>query len=92
MYDIAPNVAGLPEAASQAPPPGVKQAVNDFGQARYDGPQPPKDHGRHRYHFRLAALDVPRLDVPTVARVEDVWNAARPHVLAQAELIGLYER
>jgi phosphatidylethanolamine-binding protein (PEBP) family uncharacterized protein len=39
----------------------LEQGVNDFGHARYDGPCPPTGHGTHHYHFRLAALDTPRL-------------------------------
>lgn len=65
--------------------------VNDFGNPRYDGPQPPRGHGVHHYHFRLAALDVTRLDLPSTAGVEEVWQAALPHVIAEAGLVGTYE-
>ena len=69
-----------------------RQAINDFGKARYDGPQPPRGHGVHHYHFRIAALDVGQLDVPPDASVERLWDAARPHILDEAELVGTYER
>jgi Raf kinase inhibitor-like YbhB/YbcL family protein len=65
--------------------------VNDFGHASYDGPQPPKGHGVHHYHFRLAALDTDRLDLSHGARVVDVWNAAAPHILTETELVGTFE-
>lgn len=65
--------------------------VNDFGNPVYDGPQPPKGHGLHHYHFRLAALDVERLDLPAKASVGAVWDAARSHSLGEAELMGTYE-
>ena len=69
------------------------QGVNDFGNAHYDGPQPPKGHGAHHYHFRLAAVDVPKLDLPSGAKAEQqVWRVARPHIVAEAELVGTYER
>jgi Raf kinase inhibitor-like YbhB/YbcL family protein len=71
---------------------GARQAVNDFGQPRYDGPQPPRGHGVHHYHFRLAALDVASLDVRDDASVAEVWQAARPHVIDEIELVGLFER
>jgi phosphatidylethanolamine-binding protein (PEBP) family uncharacterized protein len=66
--------------------------VNGFRNARYDGPQPPKGRGPHHYHFRLAALDVPQLDVPASAKVEDIWARAQPHIIAEAEVVGVYER
>jgi Raf kinase inhibitor-like YbhB/YbcL family protein len=67
-------------------------AVNDFGKAQYDGPQPPRGHGLHHYHFRLLALDAPRLDLPKNAKVADLLAAAKPHVLGEADLVGTYER
>ena len=71
---------------------GAGEGVNGFGNARYDGPQPPKGHGPHHYHFRLAALDVPQLDIPAAAKAEDVWTKAQPHIIAEAEVVGVYER
>lgn len=69
-----------------------RQAVNDFGKARYDGPQPPRGHGVHHYHFKLAALDVSQLDLPDDAKVESAWEAAQPHIIDLAELVGTFER
>lgn len=65
---------------------------NDFGHARYDGPRPPHGHGLHHYHFRIAALDVDHLDVSRNQSAEQLWQAARPHVLAEAETVGTYQR
>ncbi|MGO4571863.1 YbhB/YbcL family Raf kinase inhibitor-like protein [Microvirga sp. 2TAF3] len=92
VYNIAATTARLPEGASRSKAGDVGQAVNGFRHAYYDGPQPPRGHGLHHYHFRLAALDVPRLDFPGQAKAEDVWAAARPHVIAETELVGTYER
>jgi hypothetical protein len=69
-----------------------RQAINDFGKARYDGPQPPRGHGLHHYHFKIAALDVPQLDLPVDAKAESAWAVAQPHVIDQAELVGTFER
>jgi Raf kinase inhibitor-like YbhB/YbcL family protein len=93
VYNIAPDRSALPEGVGH----GVKteslgHGVNDFGNPRYDGPSPPPGHGTHHYHFRLAALDTPRLSLAPEARVVDVWAAARPHMLGEAELVGTYER
>jgi len=40
----------------------------------------------------LAALDVPQLDVPASATAGDIWMTAQPHIIAEAEVVGVYER
>jgi Raf kinase inhibitor-like YbhB/YbcL family protein len=92
LYNIPANETGLPEGASAQGLRGAGEGVNGFRNARYDGPQPPKGHGPHHYHFRLAALDVPRLDIPASAKAEDVWAKVQPHIIAEAEVVGVYER
>ena len=52
----------------------------------------PTGHGTHHYHFRLAALDTPRLVLSPATEVADVWPAAEPHILAETELVGTYAR
>lgn len=88
VYDIDPRSSRLPEGAPIEP---AHSGVNDFGRQKYDGPQPPKGHGVHRYHFRLAALDRETLGVSRNARVSDVWKAAKPYIIAEAELVGTFE-
>jgi Raf kinase inhibitor-like YbhB/YbcL family protein len=91
VHGINPCQTELREGAG-AEEPGRRQAINDFGRPRYDGPQPPRGHGLHHYHFRLAALDVANLEVPEDADVARVWRAAQPHVIEEAELVGTFER
>jgi len=71
---------------------GLKMAVNDFGRPGYGGPHPPRGDAPHRYHFRLAALDVEMLPLGPATRVKDMWRAARQHVLAETELVATYGR
>jgi Raf kinase inhibitor-like YbhB/YbcL family protein len=92
MYNIPAGDSGLPEGASGQGRVGTGEGVNGFGNARYDGPQPPRGHGPHHYHVRLAALDVPQLNVPSSAKAEDIWTKALPHIIAEAELVGVYAR
>lgn len=66
-----------------------KQGMNDFRKLAYGGPCPPS--GTHRYFFKLYALDC-RLQLEEGVRKEDVERAMQGHILAQAELIGLYRR
>jgi Raf kinase inhibitor-like YbhB/YbcL family protein len=65
------------------------QGINDFRKERYGGPCPPS--GTHRYFFKLYALDQ-ELGLSEGASRRDVEAAMGGHILAQAELIGLYER
>jgi Raf kinase inhibitor-like YbhB/YbcL family protein len=91
VYNIRPMQTALREGLSGAGADTFGYGVNDFGNPRYDGPQPPKGDGPHHYHFRLIALDVPSLDLPPTANVEDVLNAARSHKVDEAELVGLFQ-
>jgi len=92
VYNVPPAYQGLGEdsgAGSSKSP--LEMAVNDFGNRSYDGPQPPHGHGVHHYHFRLLALDVPELRLPARASVKEVMDAARPHVIGEAETVGTYQ-
>lgn len=86
LYDIPPSVTALPHGG-QPLPAGVREGLNDWGRPGYGGPCPPV--GRHRYFFKLYALDrnLPALPRPTKAAVE---QGMQGHVLAQAELMGTY--
>lgn len=92
LYNLKPDLDGLPEGADDGALGRPGHGVNDFGNDRYDGPAPPKGHGVHHYHFRLAALDVPSLDLPRDATVAKVWKEAESHIIDQAELVGTYSR
>ena len=65
-----------------------RNGTNDGKKAGYSGPCPPI--GRHRYFFKLYALDSQLGDLgePTKA---DLERAMHGHVLAHAELVGTYE-
>ncbi len=89
-YNVPRNATGLPEGSGNHDG-SYDAGVNDYAHTAYDGPNPPPGHGLHHYHFRLAALDVDRLDVPRTARAEEVWRAAEPHILEETELVGTYE-
>lgn len=84
-------------------PPGSRQGLNDYtnffkGNADlegdyfgYDGPCPPwNDLRLHHYHFRLYALSVAELSVPERFDGRDAVLAMGDHILAQAEIMGVY--
>jgi Raf kinase inhibitor-like YbhB/YbcL family protein len=91
LYNIEGGRTMLPEGVGH----GVKtepmgHGINDFEHPRYDGPCPPEDSPPHRYVFRLAALD---LDIESEAPkrlVSDIWETARPHMLAEAQITCTY--
>ena len=87
VVDLPPASPGLPEGG--ALPTGARDGLNDWKRAGYGGPCPPI--GRHRYFFKLHALDttLPALKQPTKAALEE---AMKGHVLAQAELLGTYQK
>ena len=77
------------EIAEDRVPIGSQQGMNDFRKHDYGGPCPPS--GTHRYFFKLYALDS-LLTLGKGATKTDLDTAMKGHVLARAELIGLYQR
>jgi Raf kinase inhibitor-like YbhB/YbcL family protein len=68
-----------------------EHGTNDFGELGYGGPMPPPGSGPHRYVFTLYALDTaPALNAG--ATKAQLLSAIEDHVLAQAVLVGTYER
>lgn len=65
------------------------EGINSSGEIGYMGPCPPS--GIHRYFFKLYALDS-FLDLKKGCKKQDVEKKMKGHVLAQAELIGLYKK
>ncbi len=90
LYNIPASASGLPEAvAAQDLPAGTKEGLNDWKRTGYGGPCPPI--GRHRYFHKLYALDVTLPDMGHATKAE-LERAMKGHVLAQAELIGTYQK
>ncbi|MBN1270611.1 MAG: YbhB/YbcL family Raf kinase inhibitor-like protein [Kiritimatiellae bacterium] len=79
---------GVPKSAKL--PNGAVQGVNDYGRNGYDGPCPPPG-ARHRYAFKVFALDT-RLALGPTAEKSDLLKAIKGHVLAQGELTGTGKR
>ena len=86
LYDLAPDTRALAEGSA---PKGAREGLNDWKQPGWRGPCPPI--GRHRYFFKLYALDAMLGDLkqPTKAALE---KAMKGHVLAHAELVGTYQK
>ena len=92
VCDINADQTGLAEGASRdGGAARFKQAINDFHPIGYGGPHPP-GHGRHRYHFRLLALSVDHLSLGAQPSCREIEREARRHVIAEATLVGIYQR
>ena len=87
LHDLPPDTAGLPEGGDT--PPGARAGSNDWGRTGYGGPCPPI--GRHRYFFRLYALDTVLGDLGAPGKAK-LLAAMEGHVVARAELMGTYRR
>lgn len=90
IYNLPPTTTSFDQGInSDDLPPGTLEGQNNWHQKGYGGPCPPI--GRHRYFFKLFALDtvldaLPDPSAPNIAR------AMEGHILDQAELVGLYQR
>lgn len=85
-------VTGIPGSitsleAGELPEPAV-EGTNSYGNQGWDGPSP--SVGRHRYVFKVYALDV-QLDAAGITWAE-LFGTMNRHVLAKGELIGTYEK
>ncbi len=88
VCNLPAGTTGLDEAVKTLPT-GTLVGLNDWKRATYGGPCPPI--GRHRYFHKLYALDtvLTGLSRPTKAEVE---KAMQEHILAQAQLVGTYQK
>jgi Raf kinase inhibitor-like YbhB/YbcL family protein len=96
--EVTPRGKGGPAA-----PHGARQGINDYtawfagdGDMRgdyfgYDGPCPPwNDEIVHRYVFTVFALDIDTLPLEGTFSGQQVRDAIKGHILAEASLTGLY--
>jgi len=84
VYDMSPGTMQIVDGNM---PLTGKCAINDFGNAKYDGPAPPS--GMHRYFFKLYALDT-TLNLAEGAKKQDVLDAMEGHIIETAEIVGTY--
>jgi Raf kinase inhibitor-like YbhB/YbcL family protein len=90
LHDLPPDTTALPEAVQPgALPPGARIGRNDFGRSDYGGPCPPI--GRHRYYFKLYALDTVLGDLGAVTKSR-LLQAMKGHVVAEAQVMGTYQK
>jgi len=87
LYDIPAGSTGIDEGG--ALPKGTRHGVNDWRKTGYRGPCPPI--GRHRYFFKLYAIDTAFGDLGTPAKA-DVEHVMKGHIVAETTLVGTYQK
>jgi Raf kinase inhibitor-like YbhB/YbcL family protein len=85
VFNIPPSTTKIPENSQ---PPGIP-GQNTRGGLNYVGPCPPDRE--HRYFFKLYAVDM-EIPLPNGATKKDVEQAIQGHILAEAQLMGRYEK
>jgi Raf kinase inhibitor-like YbhB/YbcL family protein len=92
IYDLPADIKELAEAVapSEALTNGAKQGTNDFRKVGYGGPCPPPGLP-HRYFFKLYALDA-ATGLKARATKQQLLEAIKGHILAEAEFMGRYKR
>ena len=89
VYNIPTKTTSLAENASKsALSGGAVQGKNDWGNTGYGGPCPPI--GRHRYFFKLYALDT-TLNLRDATKA-DLEKAMKGHVVDSGELMATYQK
>ncbi len=88
LYNLPPDTKGFAESAAKLPE-GTGDGLNDWKRTGYGGPCPPI--GRHRYFFKLYALDA-KLEGLSSPTKPEVLEAMKGHVLAEAQIIGTYQK
>jgi Raf kinase inhibitor-like YbhB/YbcL family protein len=88
LYDLPPETVDFPEGVVASVLHAL-DGLNDWNRTGYGGPCPPI--GRHRYFFKLFALDTRLGDLhrPTSAQL---LRAFTGHLLAEARVVGLYAK
>lgn len=89
LYNLKIDLNKLPEATNL--PEGATSGFNSWNRIGYGGPCPPI--GRHRYFFKLYALDI-TLDAAKLksANKAEISAAMQGHIIEQTELIGTYQK
>ena len=92
LYGLPSKTSELPEKlpAVDTLPDGARQGITDFKRTGYGGPCPPPGK-RHRYYFKLYALDTELVLKPRATKAA-LLKAMESHVLAEASLMGTCQR
>ena len=86
LYNIPGNASQLEEETGL-----YTNGLNDFGNARYNGPMPPNGHGLHNYYFCVLALNE-FMDIEPGQTMWQLLEKIEPHLIGMNRLMGRYKR
>src|SRR5690606_20927341 len=86
LFNIPPDITRIEEGTI---PLGATEGLSNNHTFGYEGPCPRYFSGTHHYRLRLYALDG-CLDLPAVIESEQMQEDLQEHILALAELVGIY--
>jgi Raf kinase inhibitor-like YbhB/YbcL family protein len=95
VVNLPASLTALPENASMGDkllPEGALQGRTDYAMTSYGGPCPPVGDKPHRYIFKIHALKVDKIDVPTEAPGAMIGYFLGVNALATAEVTYYYGR
>ena len=91
LYNLPPETTALAEGMkASAMPKSSREGLNDWKAVGYRGPCPPI--GRHRYFFKVYALNTVLPDLGKAATKATLEKAMHGHILGQAQLVGTYQK
>lgn len=85
LWNIPSSAASIAEGSV---PAGASQGQS-YSAQKYQGPCPPSGT-THRYTFKLYALDIERLNLPSSTSGKSLEAAMQGHIIKKAELTGRY--
>jgi Raf kinase inhibitor-like YbhB/YbcL family protein len=94
-FNIPANARSLGSGASRNTgklPAGVVESRTDFGAVGFGGACPPPGAAAHRYIFKITALKVEKLDLPSDASAALVGYMTTLNALGSAEIVAIYGR
>ena len=94
MYGTRVGSSGPCSRPSRTPARSTLERASTPPSSDSPGPRPPAGHGTHHYIFTLYALDEDGDALGLEQGLDEaaLMSALEGHILAQGELVGLYER
>ncbi|NLE02176.1 MAG: YbhB/YbcL family Raf kinase inhibitor-like protein [Fibrobacter sp.] len=85
LYDLPPDLTKIPENSSIG-----MQGVSTSNQIAYSGPCPPS-YQKHRYFFRLFALDI-KIGASEGFSRDQIEKKMLNHIIESTEIMGYFSR
>lgn len=90
VIGLAPTSSGLPRGVKTLPSGAA--VANNFGEAAYSGPCPPKGSGPHHYRFTIWAIPTATVQIAPNAKATAVAADVSRRALDSASFTGVVER